>query len=36
MEDVGVRRGWGEKMGRLKVMFSIILADHPYQGGEIM
>ena len=36
MEDVGVRRRWAEKMGRLKVMISLILGHKTCQGGAIM
>ncbi len=36
MEDGGVRRSWAEKMGRLKVLVSILLGHKTCQGGEIM
>ena len=36
MECVGVRKGWAEKMGRLRVMISILLGHRTCQGGDIM
>jgi hypothetical protein len=36
LEDVGVRRSWAEKMGRLKVMISILLGQRTCQGGDII
>lgn len=36
VEDVGTRRRWAEKMGRLRVMISVLLGDRTAQGGEVM